>query len=51
MGDPLAAHGEIPWPSAGRFVSAYGEVLMAADTSSSAASGGVPDYPPATERR
>ena len=30
-GDLMAASGELRWPSAGRFVSAYGENLMAAD--------------------
>jgi hypothetical protein len=28
----VAAAGELSWPSAGRFVSVYGEDLMAADT-------------------
>ena len=32
-GDLMAASGELRWPSAGRFVSVYGENLMAADRS------------------
>jgi hypothetical protein len=33
-GDLVAAGGELSWPSAGSFESAYGEDLMAADTGS-----------------